>query len=362
MKVFVDSSKGSNPRRRVETRSTITGVGENAPSIDTSKWTLSDFVTTKVFTYLVLDDLNDCSGVCKFFYRSVADTVKFMATQGLFTFDYFAPSRVSYKLARVRVGIAGVHMETQRVGKGSKPKKSKSKPRQTFALTNVNTRRCLRPVKKNTLPAVDGNFKSGRNGADSSGAFVPKVKKRRGAKTKKTSRRPAQLLKENKVQTPRHVSSPPFSMSRVHFISKPPKLPSPPKVEAPSGRLPSGRFHKGHRRIVKRGLKKPTKPRPLNQFFQMLPEAYRKQWQKFKSSRASLAEYTKSAEIAQKLHGKAAALRARRGAGEVKRGLVGVSRQGGSQNNGMSVRALAGVIMGGATAATFEDPSVPETD
>ena len=63
----------------------VSGEQVNIPSINASKWALSKFVTSHVFTYLVFDDLNDCSGVCKFFYSSVANTVKFMEVQGMFS-------------------------------------------------------------------------------------------------------------------------------------------------------------------------------------------------------------------------------------------------------------------------------------
>ena len=59
----------------------------------------------EIFTYLVFDDLQDCTGVDKMFHSNVMEALKFLILIKKITPAYYVESRVSYKLARVRLGI-----------------------------------------------------------------------------------------------------------------------------------------------------------------------------------------------------------------------------------------------------------------
>ena len=290
--------KSSNLRKGNNNGSNKTSVA----SINTSLWKLSDFVTSKVFTYLVLDDLYDCTGVCHFFYNAVANAVNFMISKRLFSVAFFAPSRVSCNLARVRVGLVGVHisMAKRKSTFREKQQKSASNSKPVFALTNVNSTRCFQPVH-NTLPTLGQRYnnkirKKGKCNQNQNSLRAPKVKMRmHGPKLKKQNRRPPlanHSNKENQVQPAAQVPSPPLSMSRVHFISKPKKLPSPPKVKSNNRdnglKSSSIRPRSSHRRVVKR-----SKKTTLVHFFRMLPGNYYKRWLHFKSTGMSLTKYIK---------------------------------------------------------------------
>ena len=74
----------------------------------------------------------------------------------------------------------------------------------------------------------------------------------------------------------------------------------------------------------------------------MLPESYRKQWQNFKLSGASLAKYCGNAGLPRQGIGKA--VPSRRLGGKLKRGLVGIHSR--RHNEALNATALANVFVG----------------
>ena len=66
---------------------------------------LPEDLIIEIFTYLVFDDLQDCTGVDKFFHQNVLETMKFLMLHQKISSIYYVESRVSYKLARVRLGL-----------------------------------------------------------------------------------------------------------------------------------------------------------------------------------------------------------------------------------------------------------------
>jgi hypothetical protein len=66
---------------------------------------LPEDLIIEIFTYLVFDDLQDCTGVDKLFHQNVLEAMKYLMLHKKISSIYYVESRVSYKLARVRLGL-----------------------------------------------------------------------------------------------------------------------------------------------------------------------------------------------------------------------------------------------------------------
>ena len=182
---------------------------------------MPDDIIVEIFTYLVFDDLQDCTGVNTAFYRNVSEAIMFLKRHGLVSTPYYAESRVSYKLARVRLGInavAGVPQTNCIDKENANICKSKCQIAKKWKLTTKTQQQ--HPRILSTLPTI----------ATTRGKNVYRHVKSRYSQTKpidpqcsetrvsRKSKKTKKTIKYEESRTPCAVSS-----SRVYIIGKPRK-------------------------------------------------------------------------------------------------------------------------------------------
>ena len=245
---------------------------------DGGNWVISDYVTTNVFQYLVFDDLQDCTGVSRFFHKCVAMTVKYMSRRKILSTAYFAPSRVSQKLARVRVGLSGPVANKVSNFRAAAQTKLNHKTFKSPALTICNMNQ--NPLALSTL------------------ASLPRVPVRKPHLVKKSTRSQKRSVigKSNIVKSSAShagkengsfesnttvTSTIPIPTACVHCIQKPQKAIQPREIPTPPLAGNNQRGIQKHRVVIRR-------KKPLKHFCDMLEKDFLFKWRDFKMKKNKL--------------------------------------------------------------------------
>ena len=245
---------------------------------DGSAWVISHYVTTGVMQFLVLDDLQDCCGVSRFFHTAVHTAIKYMSRKNMLSSAYFAPSRVSKKLARVRVGLNGPVSHKVSSNRPGMPVQTNKRGSKTLSLPlqqpNVNP---LSGSALVNLPLVPGP------------KARPVAIKLNKLKQKRTIMGVSNLDKQvvkggNKENTPcvpavTKTSTVAIPSARVYCIQKPQKAPRPREKPSPPPGEGSQRTIQKHRVVARR------KKNSLVQFSDMLEKEFLFKWRAFKQKR-----------------------------------------------------------------------------
>ena len=272
----------------------------------TSLQQIPDDIIVEIFTYLVFDDLQDCTGVNTAFHHNASEAIIFLKRLGLVSTPYYAESRVSYKLARVRLGINTV-VGTSRASCADKENMSISKSKgpavKKWKLTTRTQQQ--HPKILSTLPIISTTkvknvYKHVKSRYCQSQPGEPIGQRSENTRSirKKNNKKSKQVTKDQESRTPSAISS-----SRVYIIGRPKKAattqaPNVPKSNFPYAPVPpakpfktrtdlydlSGRRNKHH--IKKRNKTKKKMPAGhFCHFFEIIGREQYAKWRNYKRTK-----------------------------------------------------------------------------